>query len=130
MGRGVALVSVEPLSFFGGVDPRTGRIVEKGHELYGRKIASRVLIFPRGKGSTVGSYVIYSMSKYGTAPAAILNVQTEPIVVAGCVLGNIPLVDRLETDPTESIRNGDHVSVDGGKGIVKVRRKRTVASKM
>jgi hypothetical protein len=62
-----------PISFLSGVDPETGTIVEKGHPLYGQSIAGKVLAFPYGKGSTVGSYILYALSRSGNAPAAIIN---------------------------------------------------------
>jgi len=69
-----------PISFYGGVDPNTGVVLEKGHELQGQSIAGKVLVFPQGKGSTVGSYTLYRMKKNGTAPAAMINRETETIV--------------------------------------------------
>lgn len=117
-----ALVTSQPISFLGGVDPVTGRVIEKNHELEGRSLRGKVFVFPMGRGSTVGSYTIYSMAKNGVAPAAIINIRTEPIIAAGCVLAGIPLVDKLERDPIKTIRNGDHVIVDSVSGIVTVRK--------
>ena len=71
--EGEALVTSMGISFYGGVDPETGRVVEKGHELEGQSIAGRVLVFPTGKGSTVGSYTLYRLKKAGLAPVAIVN---------------------------------------------------------
>jgi predicted aconitase with swiveling domain len=65
VAEGEALVSRMGISFFGGVDPETGVVVEKGHDLEGRSVAGKVLIFPTGKGSTVGSYTLYRLSKAG-----------------------------------------------------------------
>ena len=102
-----ALVSVEPVSFYGGVDPETGCITEPGHCCCGENISGKVFVFPTGKGSTVGSYVIYRMKKLGTAPAAIVNVETEAIIATGCVISDVPLVDKLDGDPFEAIRTGE-----------------------
>jgi len=118
-----ALVTSQPVSFLGGVDPATGRVIEKNHELRGRSLRGKVFVFPTGRGSTVGSYTIYSMAKNGVAPAAIINTRTEPIIAAGCVLAGIPLVDRLERDPIKTISNGDYVIVDSVSGIVTVRKR-------
>jgi len=93
VAEGVAVVSKEPISFFGGVNPKTGKIIERGHALEGVCVAGKVLIFPHGKGSTVGSYILYAMAKNKVAPAAVINVITEPIIVVGCCLADIPLVD-------------------------------------
>jgi predicted aconitase with swiveling domain len=115
-----AIVSKHALSFFGGVDPKTGIVIDHDHELRGQSIKGKVLIFPRGKGSTVGSYVIYALRKYDVAPTAILNVETEPIIIGGCVLASIPLVDRLDKDPTDVVQTGDWVTVNADTGVVVV----------
>ncbi len=108
--RGEALVSPEPIGFLGGVDPETGLVVEQGHPLQGQCVAGRVLVFPTGKGSTVGSYVLYQLAEAGLAPAAILNAESEPIVAVGAIISGIPMVDQL---PIASIATGDFVEVDG-----------------
>lgn len=115
---GEALVSAEPVSFYGGVDPETGCVTEPGHCCCGENISGRVFVFPTGKGSTVGSYVIYRMKKLGTAPAAIVNAETEAIIATGCVISDIPLVDKLDGDPLETIMTGMKVRVNGDDGTV------------
>ena len=69
---GEALVTKESISFYGGVDPDNGLVVEKGHELEGKSINGKILVFPSGKGSTVGSYVIYQMAKTKKGPKALV----------------------------------------------------------
>jgi predicted aconitase with swiveling domain len=108
--EGEALVTRMGLSFFGGVDPETGVIAEQGHELEGRCIAGKILVFPSGKGSTVGSYTLYRLKKQGLAPAAILNAECETITAVGCIISEIPCVDRV---PIERIPDGARVVVDG-----------------
>jgi len=115
--EGEALVSREPLSFYGGVDPKTGIVIEKGHELEGKCVKGKILVFPNGKGSTVGSYVIYALKSNGVAPAAILNKETETIVATGVILADIPCVDRIDVS---MIKTGDKVVVDADKGLVMV----------
>lgn len=117
-GAGEAIVSRQAVSFFGGVDPQTGIVIEHGHELKGQSIGGKVFVFPRGKGSTVGSYVIYALRKHGTAPVAIVNVETEPIIIGGCVLAEIPLVDRVDRNPIEAVQTGDWVEVEADIGAV------------
>ena len=116
--EGEALVSVEPVSFYGGVNPLTGCITEPGHCCCGENVSGKVFVFPTGKGSTVGSYVIYRMKKLGTAPAAIINVETEAILATGCVISDIPLVDKLDRNPVEVISTGMKVVVRGDEGII------------
>lgn len=123
MGRGLSrgeaegelLVTTDDLSFLGGVDPETGEIVERGHDAEGRCVAGKVLAFPRGKGSTVGSYVVYQLKKNGVAPAAILNAESETIVAVGAIISDIPLVDRVDLSALE---DGARVRVDGEAGTV------------
>jgi hypothetical protein len=114
---GPALVSKDAISFLGGVDPKTGDVIEKGHALYGKNVKGTVLIFPGGKGSTVGSYVLYQLKKNGVAPAAIINVKSEPIVAVGAIISGIPMADSLESDPL-AIANGQRVTVNGTDGTV------------
>lgn len=118
--EGVALVTSQPISFLGSVDPKTGVVVEKGHELAGTSIKGKVLVFPSGKGSTVGSYVIYQLKKNGASPSAMINIKTEPIVAVGAIISEIPLVDRVEKDPVTTIKTGDKVLVDAIIGSVEI----------
>ncbi|SAI88623.1 hypothetical protein MBBA_1771 [Methanoculleus bourgensis] len=116
-GTGELLVSSEPISFLSGVNPETGTVVEQGHPLEGQSIARRVLAFPYGKGSTVGSYVIYALKQNGLAPAAIINTEAEPIIAVGAIIAGIPMIDRL---PSEFSRlpPGTRVTVNGDTGEV------------
>ncbi len=117
---GPALVSKDAISFLGGIDPKTGSVIEKGHALYGRNVKGTVLVFPGGKGSTVGSYVIYQLKKNGVAPAAIVNVRSEPIVAVGAIISDIPMVDALDKNPLDAIKDGMRVTVDGTTGTVEL----------
>lgn len=115
--RGTALVSKNPLSFLGGVDPETGIIIEKNHDLIGKSIKDTILCFPHGHGSTVGSYVLYSLAKKKTGPRAIVNETADPVVVVGAVIAEIPMVNKINIT---QIKTGDTVEVDGGRGTVKI----------
>jgi len=114
-GSGPLLVSPVPISFLSGVDPESGIIVEKGHPLQGTCIAGTVLAFPYGKGSTVGSYVLYALSRNGHAPAAIINTEAETIIATGAIIGGIPMIDRIGL-PLARLKNGTPVTVDGESG--------------
>jgi predicted aconitase with swiveling domain len=115
---GEALISNEPIGFLGGVDPETGVVIEKGHCLEGKSIVGKVLVFPNGKGSTVGSYVMLQLAKNGKAPAAIINVSAEPIIVVGAIISKIPMVDKPDRDSYSTLKNGQRVEVDGTKGEI------------
>ncbi len=114
---GEALVSTQGISFYGGVDPETGVVVEKDHELEGQSVTGKVLVFPSGKGSTVGSYVLYQLAKTGKGPVAIINQETETIVAVGCIISEIPAVDKI---PIDKINTGRQVRVDATKGFVEI----------
>ncbi len=113
--EGPALVSMEPIGFLGGVDPDTGLVLEPGHPLQGRSVAGTVLVFPNGKGSTVGSYTILRLGRSGHGPAAILNAESEAIVAVGAIIADIPMVDRLDIT---AFRDGDWVVVEDGQVTV------------
>jgi predicted aconitase with swiveling domain len=112
VAEGVALVSHQPIGFLGGVDPETGVVVEAGHPLEGECVVGRILVFPTGKGSTVGSYTLYRMSQTGTAPAAMINAESEAIVAVGAIIGGIPMVDGIDIT---RLRTGDRVCVQGNQ---------------
>ena len=114
---GDVLLTQMGISFFGGVDPETGVIVERGHELEGQSIAGKALVFPTGKGSTVGSYTLYRLKYNGLAPAAILNAECETITAVGCIIAEIPCIDQL---PIHSLLSGQRLAVDGQAGTVEI----------
>lgn len=103
------------------MDPESGTVAEKGHELEGRTITGKILVFPTGKGSTVGSYTLYRLAKAGKAPAAILNAECEPITAVGCILAGIPCVDQI---PIGRVSTGDRLRINGADGRVELWKKR------
>jgi len=120
IAEGELLVSSEPISFLGGVDAKTGIIIEKDHPLEDRSIAGKILVFPRGKGSTVGSYVIYQLKKGGKAPVAIICEEAEIIVAAGAIISEIPMLDRLDGGAFLLLKNGQKAKVDAKAGFIEV----------
>ena len=116
--EGEAIVSSEPIGFYGGIDAKTGVVIEKGHPLEGKSITGKILVFPCGKGSTVGSYVIYGLKKNDVAPAGIINKETETIVATGVILAGIPCVDQIDI---EKIKNGDKIKLDADNATVEIR---------
>ena len=120
ISRGVAeaeaLTTSHAISFYGGVDPETSEILEKGHELQGKRIKGKILVFPTGKGSTVGSYTLYRLKKGGVAPAGIINRECETVVAVGAIISEIPCVDEIDIS---KIKTGDIVHIDNGVVTVK-----------
>ena len=110
------IISKSPISFLGGVNEE-GIVTDKENELFGKSIANKIFVFPTGKGSTVGSYVIYGLAKRGLLKGMV-NFESEPIVATGAILGKIPLVDKVNID---EIKDGDIVVVDGNTGTVKIK---------
>ena len=119
VARGPALVTKEPITFLGNVDPTTGVVVDPAHELFGKSVAGTVLIFPGGKGSTVGSYVIYQLKKRDLAPVAMINIRSEPIVAVGAIISGIPLVDRVPEEILQ-IDNDIMIEVDADRELIRI----------
>ena len=110
--EGDVLASEEAISFYGGVDPDTGVVTEKGHPLEGASVAGSVLVFPRGKGSTVGSYTLYRLKRNGVAPAAIVVEECDTVVAVGAIISEIPCVDRI---PVDRLATGMAAVVEAGR---------------
>jgi uncharacterized protein len=104
-----ALVTSQSISFYGGVDPNTGVVIEKGHELQGVSVKGKILVFPQGKGSTVGSYTLYRLKKKGVAPAGMVNKECETIIAVGVIISEIPCVDKVDI---AKIKTGNVVRIE------------------
>lgn len=117
-GKGDLIVSSEPISFLGGVNPETGEVIDPNHELKGEIIKDKVLFIPGGKGSTVGSYVIFQMMKNNTAPKAIICLNAEPIIATGAIMSDIPMVDTPSN--VKGLTNGTMVEVDADEGTIEI----------
>ncbi|MDI3476418.1 MAG: mevalonate 5-phosphate dehydratase small subunit [Thermococcaceae archaeon] len=115
--EGEVVVSEKPLSFLGGVDPETGIVTDAESDIKGQSVAGKILVFPRGKGSTVGSYVIYALKKSGKAPKAIIVGEAETIVATGAIIAGIPMVDKVDVS---KLRTGMRVRVNADTGEVEV----------
>lgn len=118
--EGEVILTKDSLSFLGGVDPDSGVVIDSKHELYNRNIGEKILVIPSGKGSTVGSYVLYQMAKNKTAPAAIVAIEAEPIIATGAIMAGIPMVDRPEVEILKILHDGDLVQVDADSGYLKI----------
>jgi len=116
--EGEAIVSPEPIGFYGGIDLNTGIVIEKDHPLEGKSVKGKILVFPNGKGSTVGSYVIYGLQKNKVGPLGIINKETETIVATGVILAGIPCVDKIDIG---MIKTGDHVMLNADDAEVLVK---------
>jgi hypothetical protein len=113
--EGEIIISERPISFLGDIDPKNGKIMAEGHPLKGMSIQDKIFAFPNGKGSTVGSYVIYQMKKNGVAPKALINKRAEAIVAVGAIISEIPMVSQIRI---EDLKQGLTVKVNAKQGII------------
>ena len=118
--EGEALVTRDRISGWGGIDPRTGSVIEVRHELRGQSFAGKVLVFPGAKGSSGWSAMFHSTRMYGKAPAAMLFNEMTTKMALGAVVTHAPSMTDFDCDPLELIETGDWVKVDADRGIVEV----------
>lgn len=118
--EGEALVTSDSISFMGSVNPKTGYVIERNHEIEGQCVKDKILVFPCSKGSTGGSYMFYDLVKNGYGPKAVINSMMEPIIIIGAIVSEVPMVANIDIS---KIKTGDHVRVDAENGFVYVTRK-------
>jgi predicted aconitase with swiveling domain len=122
--QGIALVSKEPISFWGGLSPRTGEIIDRRHERSGSVVTGRVFVFPQGRGSSTSSATLLESIKTGVAPAAIINLKPDPILALGSIVADelyhqaVPIVVLPEKD-FFSIKENDYLTIEPD-GTVKI----------
>jgi len=123
--EGTALVTRGPLSFWGGLDPRTGRIVDRRHDRVGEVVTGRVVVLPCGKGSSTASACLLESVRAGTAPAAIILARLDPILALGAIVADelygrsLPVV-TLDEEAFRTIREGDRVTIEPDGTVVVV----------
>ncbi len=121
--KGEVLTTSQPISFWGGVDPASGLINDPRHELFNQSVTGKVLVFPFGKGSSTGSLIILELARVDKAPAAIVNVRTEPILATGPIVckhfygKEIPIIS-FDEKSFQKLQTGQHVTVNATEGIV------------
>ena len=123
MAEGEAFVTRHTISGWGGIDHRTGTIVEMRHEKRGQSFAGKVLVFPGAKGSSGWSAQFHVARVMGTAPAAWLFNQMTTKVALGTVVSHAPAMTDFDRDPLTLIRTGDWVKVDADNGVVTITRR-------
>lgn len=118
--EGEAVVSMLPFSYLGDIEPATGLVPVKGHDLEGQNLAGKIFVFATGKGSTAGAMVAYRTKQLNNAPAGMICIRAEPVIAMAAIMPDIPMVDRLDKNPLEVIETGDYVKIDGDTGNVEV----------
>jgi uncharacterized protein len=121
--EGEALVSHQTISGWGGIDPATGTIIERRHELFGRSFAGKILVFPGAKGSSGWSGFFQATRLMGAAPLGMVFTVTTTKAALGAVVTRVPTVTDLDRDPVEVIETGDWVRIDADHGLVEVLRR-------
>ena len=115
--EGEALVTNDAISVMGTINPKTGYVIERKHEIERACLKGKVLVFPMSKGSTRGSYMLYDLVKNGVGPLGIVNIEAESIVVIGAIVSDLPMVDRIDIG---QIHTGDYVRLNATEGTVTV----------
>src|SRR5690242_13673540 len=115
--KGALLVSKKPINFLGGIDKKTGLVRDDNHDLFGKSIANKIIVFPFGVGSSVGAYTIYSLKYNKCAPLAIICLKADITTASGCAISNIPLV-VVQKEDYESLKESQEVSLDTIKGNI------------
>ncbi len=121
--EGEAVVYEGPFSFMGDMDPLTGRICVPRHPLEGQSLVNKVFVFTTGKGSSAGDCAAWAARENGTMPAAIICLESEPILSGAVIITGIPTVDRPHKNPFDLIRTGDCIRVDADAGIIEITQK-------
>ena len=115
--QGIALVAKNPMNFLGAVDKKTGKVRDENHDLFGKSLAEKILVFPYGVGSSVGAYTIYSIKSNKCAPQAMICLKADLTTASGCALANIPLVVASK-DEYDSIKDGIKIILDAENGKI------------
>ncbi len=115
--EGEALVTNDAISFMGTVNPKTGYVIERKHEIEGQCLKGKILVYPTGKGSTGGSYMLYDLVKNGVGPLGIINAECESVAVIGAIVADLPMMDQIDIS---QIHTGDYVRMDATNGKITV----------
>jgi predicted aconitase with swiveling domain len=119
-GEGKAVVYEGPFAFLGDLNPATGKISLPRHKLEGISLANKVFVFTTGKGSSGCDMAAWAAKKNGNAPAAIICLESEPVLSGAVIATEIPTVDHPERNVFDLIRTGDYVRVDATAGVIEV----------
>ncbi len=117
---GIALVSNSGFSARYDLDRERGVFSRPAHDLYGQSYLNRVLVFPTAKGGIATSWMLAEMASRQLAPLGLLFSSTNPVMVQGAALADLPLLAGLEPDPAKAIVSGDRLELDPAAGLVRV----------
>lgn len=115
-----AIVSQDRIMFYL-MNPETGEVIENAHDLEGKSVAKRVLIFPGGKGSSVvQADGLYQLKLRQNMPAAMVVQFPETVLVSSAIIMEVPMVDKVEAEFYEKVKDGDKIRVDADNGIIEI----------
>lgn len=130
VAEGEALVTREPINLmadYGALwdDPEADAFTNRVTlpELFGKGLGDKVWVFASSKGGIFSTQIMMAAAAHGHRPRAMVNIVAHPVFVDAAIVLDIPLVDRLDADPTEMIKMGDWVRVDGQAGTVEILRR-------
>jgi len=121
-----AIVSKKPFGFWQGIDTQTGVVIDRRHDLFGESVKGKVFVFPYGRGSTGTPGIFVEAVRNRVAPAAIINLKSEPMIIVCSLLAEefygvkIPIVDGLDLDHLSQIRTGNRVKINGETGEIEI----------
>ena len=113
-------MTAQPINFLAMVEPKSGKVTDPKHDLYGKSVKGSVLVFPYAVGSSVGAYVIYSLKEYGNAPSAMVCLKADITTASGCAIANIPTIDLPDGTALEILTKGALIRVDASAEIATV----------
>jgi predicted aconitase with swiveling domain len=117
---GEALVSLDDIMFYL-IKPETGVVIEPSHDLYGKSMAKKILIFPSGKGSSVvQADGLFQLNKNGNMPKAMIIQYPETVLVSSAIIMDIPMVDKVDPAFYEDIKSGDEIIVNADEGYIEI----------
>ncbi|MFQ5940595.1 MAG: aconitase X swivel domain-containing protein [Nitrososphaerales archaeon] len=108
---GETLVTTQAINFLTMIDLKSGVVKDRKHQLYGKSIAKKILVFPNAIGSTVSAYSVYALKINDVAPRAIICNKADITIASGCAIANIPLADQADAD-IFVIKSGTEVKLD------------------
>lgn len=115
-----AVISKDDIMFYL-VEPATGKVIETAHDMLGRSMSQKVLIFPGGKGSSVvQADGLYQLNQKGNAPKAMIIRNPETVLVSSAIIMEVPMVDKVDPEFYNVVKDGDMIRVDADNGIVEI----------
>lgn len=120
VAEGEVIISKDDIMFYL-IEPETGKVIEPAHDLEGKSIANKILVFPSGKGSSVvQADGLYQLNMKGNAPKAMIIQHPETVLVSSAIIMEVPMVDKVDDDFYKVVKDGDRIRVDADKGLIEI----------